>query len=215
MLPLCLSKHPKVQWILIFYSNKGSVKLSGSSLNDKSIAKISYFFRWSNLKEAERFQNITMPILVFSDISLRKTSKHLLPFVKRNPVSIWNWIKRYKPTKLWKKRRKVSELIIDEILIKVERQSVWLRIAIEPIQKVILDMRIYLHRSITCCWTASLRVDLKIWKISSFYWWRWWYMVYPQACKFLQLDHHTHSSYEKGMIERTIQYTKDRTECFN
>ena len=38
---------------------------------------------------------------------------------------------------------------------------------------------------------------------------------YPQACKFLRLYHHIHSSYEKSIIERTMQYIKDRTECFD
>ena len=39
---------------------------------------------------------------------------------------------------------------------------------------------------------------------------------YPsQACKFLKLKHHTHSSYEKSIIERTIQYIKDRTKSFD
>jgi putative transposase len=38
---------------------------------------------------------------------------------------------------------------------------------------------------------------------------------YPQACQFLKLDHHIHSFYEKSIIERTIQYIKDRTECFD
>jgi putative transposase len=39
---------------------------------------------------------------------------------------------------------------------------------------------------------------------------------YPQqACRFLNLYHHLHSSFEKSLIERTIQYIKDRTECFD
>lgn len=38
---------------------------------------------------------------------------------------------------------------------------------------------------------------------------------YPQACKFLKLKHHIHLLYEKSIIERTIQYVKDRTECFD
>jgi putative transposase len=38
---------------------------------------------------------------------------------------------------------------------------------------------------------------------------------YPQACKFLRLEHHLHSSFEKSIIERTIQYIKDRTESFD
>src|SRR6476646_622319 len=38
---------------------------------------------------------------------------------------------------------------------------------------------------------------------------------YPQACKFLNLLHHLHSSFEKSIIERTIPYIKDRTENFD
>ncbi|HEY6536109.1 MAG TPA: hypothetical protein VIY08_10020 [Candidatus Nitrosocosmicus sp.] len=38
---------------------------------------------------------------------------------------------------------------------------------------------------------------------------------YPQECKFLKLKHHLHSSFEKSISERTVQYVKDRTEYFD
>ncbi len=38
---------------------------------------------------------------------------------------------------------------------------------------------------------------------------------YPQACRFLKLKHHVHSPLEKSLIERTIQYIKNRTESFD
>ena len=40
---------------------------------------------------------------------------------------------------------------------------------------------------------------------------------YPQACQFLDVEHHhIRSSFEKSIIiERTIQYIKDRTEGFD
>jgi putative transposase len=38
---------------------------------------------------------------------------------------------------------------------------------------------------------------------------------YQPACKFLNIIHHLHSSYEKSIIERTMQYVKDRTESFD
>ncbi|MDN5845612.1 MAG: hypothetical protein L0H53_04985 [Candidatus Nitrosocosmicus sp.] len=38
---------------------------------------------------------------------------------------------------------------------------------------------------------------------------------YPMACRFLNLKHHIHSPYEKSLIERTMQYIKDRTESFD
>ena len=36
-----------------------------------------------------------------------------------------------------------------------------------------------------------------------------------QACQFLKLRHHIHSSFEKSIIERTMQCIKDRTETFD
>ncbi|MDR4492309.1 MAG: hypothetical protein R2685_15655 [Candidatus Nitrosocosmicus sp.] len=42
--------------------------------------------------------------------------------------------------------------------------------------------------------------------------------MYPQACRFLRLEHHLHSllaKKEKSIIERTMQYIKDRTESFD
>jgi putative transposase len=38
---------------------------------------------------------------------------------------------------------------------------------------------------------------------------------YPQACNFLHLKHRLHSTLEKNLIERVMQYFKDRTECFD
>jgi putative transposase len=38
---------------------------------------------------------------------------------------------------------------------------------------------------------------------------------YPQACNFLYLKHKLHSSIEKSLIERVVQYFKDRTESFD
>ncbi|MDN5867877.1 MAG: hypothetical protein L0H55_10830 [Candidatus Nitrosocosmicus sp.] len=38
---------------------------------------------------------------------------------------------------------------------------------------------------------------------------------YPMTCRFLKLNHHIYSSYEKSIIERTMQYIMDRTEDFD
>jgi putative transposase len=86
--------------------------------------------------------------LYFSGLSLRRTSEHLFPFIKRNHVSIWNWIQRFKPKKILQNKRKVSEFIIDETLLKVGNHYAWLWIAIEPIDKLILGIRISFERSI-------------------------------------------------------------------
>ena len=41
---------------------------------------------------------------------------------------------------------------------------------------------------------------------------------YPMACRFLNLKHHILSLFgkvKKSVIERAMQYIKDRTECFD
>ena len=38
---------------------------------------------------------------------------------------------------------------------------------------------------------------------------------YPEACKVLKVKDYIHSSPEKSLIERVMQYFKDRTECFD
>ena len=38
---------------------------------------------------------------------------------------------------------------------------------------------------------------------------------YPQACTFLHLKHRLHSHLEKSLIERVVQYFKDRIESFD
>jgi putative transposase len=40
-------------------------------------------------------------------------------------------------------------------------------------------------------------------------------MVYPEACNSLGLKHILHPPFEKNIIERVIEYVKDRTESFD
>ena len=59
--------------------------------------------------------------LYFLGLSYRNnTAKTLQRFVhSTSHVSIWNWIKKYKPKKVSSKRKKSNEFIIDETQIKV------------------------------------------------------------------------------------------------
>ncbi|HEX5519680.1 MAG TPA: DDE-type integrase/transposase/recombinase [Candidatus Nitrosocosmicus sp.] len=149
----------------------------------------------------------------FSGLSLRRTAERLSScFIKRNHVSIWNWIQKFKPQKILSKKINVLEYIIDETLIKIGSELVWLWVAIEPKHRQILHIDISFERSMLIAerFIAFLikrhgkhpvSTDGGTW--------------YPQACKFLKLEHHIHSSYEKSLIERTMQYLKDRTESFD
>jgi putative transposase len=150
--------------------------------------------------------------LYFSGLSLRKSSERLSQMYKRNHVTIWNWIQKYHPRKISSKRKRISEFIVDETILKVGSEYLWLWVAIEPQNRQILALNISKERNMLIAerFIADLvrihgrhpvSTDGGTW--------------YPQACRFLRLSHHIHSSLEKSLIERTMQYIKDRTESFD
>ena len=86
--------------------------------------------------------------LYFSGHSLRKTSQRLSSwFIKRNHVTITNWIQKYKPKKIFERKKKIDEFIIDETLIKIGSELIWLWVAIELGSKEILGISISKERN--------------------------------------------------------------------
>ncbi|MGD9535047.1 MAG: DDE-type integrase/transposase/recombinase [Candidatus Nitrosocosmicus sp.] len=150
--------------------------------------------------------------LYFLGLSYRNTSKALAQFVKRSHVAIWKWIQRYKPKKIARKRKRISEFIIDETLVKIGSAYMWIWVAIELKSKEILALNISKERNMLIAerFISSLVQIHGIHPVSTDggTW-------YPMACRFLNLNHHINSSLEKSLIERTMQYIKDRTECFD
>ena len=144
--------------------------------------------------------------LYFSGLSLRGTSKAIFLYtkiVKRSHTAIRDWIQKYKPERLFYNRMKISEFIIDETRLKVGSEYIWLWIAIEPENKEIIGLRISKERNMFVAerflsdiveeyCSHPVSTDGGTW--------------YPQACQFLKLNHHLHSTYEKSIIERTMQY---------
>ncbi len=152
--------------------------------------------------------------LYFLGLSTRSVAKALsfLHIVKRSHVSIWNWIQKYHPQRISTKRKRISEFIVDETAIKVGSKLIWLWVAIEPKNREILALSISKERNMFVAEkfiTGLVKVYGKHPISTDGGTW------YPQACRFLKLNHHIHSSLEKSLIERTMQYIKDRTECFD
>ena len=144
--------------------------------------------------------------LYFLGLSYRNTSKALSRFAKRSHVAIWKWIQRYRPKKITtRKKKRISEFIIDETPLKVGSSHMWIWVAIEPKAKEILGISMsnegnmliaerFILSLINKCGKHPVSTDGGTW--------------YPQAWRFLILQHHVHSPYEKSLIERTMQYIK-------
>ena len=150
--------------------------------------------------------------LYFNGLSLRNTSKAISKFVTRSHTAIRDWIQKYNPKRLFYRKTKILEFILDETQIKVGSELIWLWVVIEPESKEVLRLNISKERNMFVAerFLSSVIKEYGEHPVSTDggTW-------YPQACQFLKLNHHIHSSYEKSIIERTVQYIKDRTECFD
>jgi putative transposase len=107
---------------------------------------------------------------------------------------------------------KISEYIVDETLVKVGSDLLWLWVAIEPENRLILAQNITQERNMFVAerfMTGLVKGYGKHHVSTDGGTW------YPQACRFLKLRHHIHSALEKSLIERKMQYIKDRTESFD
>ena len=151
--------------------------------------------------------------LYFLGLSLRNT-KALEPFQdnKRSYVSVWNWIQRFDSSNQIYRRKRVYVFIIDETMIQIGNQNCWLWICIEPVRKSVLSIHISRERNM---FIAENFIRSLVEKYREHIVYTDGGTWYPQACNFLGLKHHMHSPLEKSLIERVIQYFKDRTESFD
>lgn len=131
--------------------------------------------------------------LYFLGLSLRNVVKALsyLHLVKRSHVSIWKWIQKFRSKNLsLPKRNKISEYIVDETLVKVGSEYIWLWVAIDPENRQILAQNITKERNILVAeqfmsdlikahGNHPVSTDGGTW--------------YPMACQFLKLIHHINS----------------------
>jgi putative transposase len=151
--------------------------------------------------------------LYFLGLSFRNAAKALsfLKIIKISHVSIWHWIQKYKPKRFFHKRE-IKEYIIDETTIKAGSELIWLWVAIEPIDREILSFHTSKERNMFVAEHFLSNVIKEHGKHPISTDGGTWY---PQACGFLNLHHHINSTFEKSIIERTMQYIKDRTENFD
>ncbi len=89
--------------------------------------------------------------LYFLGLSTRSVAKALsfLNIVKRSNVTIWKWIQKHQPRIMTLKRKRIYAFIVDETIIRVGSELIWLWVAIiEPAEnKQILALNISKERN--------------------------------------------------------------------
>ena len=127
---------------------------------------------------------------------LKESLRKIISMYKRNHVTIWNWIQKYHPKTDFIKTKKDFR-----IHSWWDIAEGWLWVVIESETRQILALSISKERNML----IAERFLSDIVKIHGKHpvstdggtW-------YPQACKFLNLNHHIHSSMEKSLIEREL-----------
>jgi putative transposase len=62
---------------------------------------------------------LVMPCTFFRIVFKNNLSKTVLTLIKRNHVSIWNWMQKYRPKRLSSRKKRVGESVVDETLLKI------------------------------------------------------------------------------------------------
>lgn len=150
--------------------------------------------------------------LVFEGLSLRATSRALRALLPRSHVSIWRWIQGLAPLEGLFRPRRVHCFLLDETMVKVKGLEGWVWVAYEPPQRRFL--------ALWFSWTRSiLTAELFLRKLVKLYgrhpvhtdgapW-------YPEACGSLGLEHRRLDEDYRSLVERAVQYLKDRMEGFD
>ena len=121
-------------------------------------------------------------------------------------------MQRFCTSQIYNERKRISSFIIDETVIQIGNHNYWLWIATEPIHRTILGIHISNERNIFVVENFIRSLVSKYGRHTVYTDGGTWY---PQACRFLHLKHRLHSSLEKSLIERVMQYFKDRIESFD
>ena len=108
---------------------------------------------------------------------------------------------------IYNKRKRISAFIIDEPMVQISCKQVWILIAIEPVHKSVLGIHISEERNM---FVEENFIGSLVNKYGKHTVYRYCGIWYPQACNFLRLKRRLHSPLEKSLIERVMQYIKDR-----
>ena len=99
-------------------------------------------FIFLRILEKEHLHNtLIWLVLLFFRLIFKKSPQILSSwFIKRNHVPTWNWIQKYRPKRLSSRKKRVVEFVVDETLLKISSELVWLWWVVieEPANKEIL-----------------------------------------------------------------------------
>jgi transposase-like protein len=152
--------------------------------------------------------------IYFCSHSSRVASRALSSMMRRSHTSILSWLRSLSSSFIDRSLGgKVKLPLIDDTRVEVGGREMVLYVAFEPRLCRIAYMRFFEAANILTALTfierikALYRSRMKVLTDGVQY--------YRTACKFLSLDHDVYDSWLRNLMERIIQYVKDRTKDFD
>jgi len=150
--------------------------------------------------------------MYFQGLSLRAVSACLEEFCPRSHVSVWNWVQRFSRLNRFFTVGRVRCFLVDETWIKVGSHEAWLWLAFEPYGRCFLGFYLSRTRNIL---TAELFLQSLVDRYGRHPVYSDGANWYPDACRSLGLEHHIYDAVRGNLMERFVEYVKDRTEGFD
>ena len=119
---------------------------------------------------------------------MRRASRILEPLVERSHEAIRQWVQRLAPIcdRFDVDRRLVRTIFVDETMIRIKGRQAWVWVAYEPALRAFLGFRVSYNQSILDAYLFLKEVRRRygrrpIWTDEGLW--------YPEACRWLRLEH--------------------------
>jgi putative transposase len=152
--------------------------------------------------------------LYFSGLSLRRAARALRLIMSRSHTSMWRWVRRLGPVlgSIGADPREVRRIFVDETMVNLGGTPAWIWVAFEPDLRAMLDFHVswrgnsidaylFIGRPVRRYGGVPIYTDGAGWC--------------ADACRWAGVEHVVYDRPLRNLMERMVQYLKDRTEAFD
>jgi len=150
----------------------------------------------------------------FSGLSLRRAARSLRLIMSRSRASMWRWVQRLGPIlgSIGADPRDVHRIFVDETMVNLGGTPAWIWVAFEPDLRAMLDFHVSWRGNSIDAYLFIRRLVRRYGRVPIYTDGAPWY---ADACRWAGVEHVVYDRPLRNLMERMIQYMKDRTEAFD
>ncbi|MFP3228797.1 MAG: DDE-type integrase/transposase/recombinase [Nitrososphaeria archaeon] len=150
----------------------------------------------------------------FSGLSLRRAARSLGPIMSRSHASMWRWVQRLGPAlgSIGADPREVHRIFVDEAMVDLGGTPARIWAAFGPDPHAMLDFRVSWRGNSIDAYLFIRRLVRRYGRVPIYTDGAPWY---ADACRWAGAEHIVYDRPLRNLMERMVQYLKDRTEAFD